>query len=93
MRPALASRAIIFIHKGSMSAQIPRYILWSSDRLDASEPFQRRWLLRQTLLHGLAEDIRTLDFDEINRELDLLDLPPDIDSLWRTYLRQRSGSK
>jgi hypothetical protein len=71
-----------------VSAQIPRYIVWSTDHVDTSDPFQRRWLLRQTLLHGRAQDIRRLDFDEVRRELDTLDLPPHIDSLWRTYLNQ-----
>ena len=73
-----------------MSAQIPRYIVWSTDSVDTSDPFQRRWLLRQTLLYGRAQDISQLDFDEISRELDALDLPPHIDSLWRTYLKQRN---
>jgi hypothetical protein len=41
------------------------------------------------LTHGRAADIRTLDFDEIERELDNLHLPPEIDSLWRTFLEQR----
>lgn len=72
-----------------MTADIPRYIVWSTDQVDPSDPFQRRWLLRQTLLHGRAQDIRALDFDEVHRELDALDLPPHIDSLWRTYLSQR----
>jgi hypothetical protein len=38
---------------------------------------------------GLAADIGALDFDEIERELDNLHLPPEIDSLWRTYLERR----
>ena len=73
-----------------MSTKIPRYIVWSTDSVDISDPFQRRWLLQQTLLHGLAQDIRRLDFDEISRELDALNLPPQIDSLWRSYLKQRN---
>ncbi len=76
-----------------MPPEIHRYILWSTDSVDLSDPFQKRWLLRQTLLHGRAQDIRQLDFDEINRELDALDLPPHIDSLWRTYLKQRNGRR
>ena len=72
-----------------MPTDIPRYILWSTDHIDTSDPFQRRWLLRQTLLYGRSQDIRRLDFDDIRRELDALDLPPHIDDLWRTYLEQR----
>jgi len=69
-----------------MDKEIPRYIVWSTDHIDQSDPFQRRWLLRQILTHGRAEDIRALDWDEIKRELDFLDLPQEIDSLWRTLL-------
>jgi hypothetical protein len=69
-----------------MGNEIPRYIVWSTDHIDQSDPFQRRWLLRQILTHGKTEDIRALDWDEIKRELDYLDLPQEIDSLWRTIL-------
>ena len=51
-----------------------------------NDPFQKRWLLRQTLIHGRAEDVRALDVEEIRRELDQLDLPKEIESLWRRYL-------
>ena len=51
-----------------------------------SDPFQKRWLLRQTLMRGRAEDVRALDVEEIRRELDQLDLPKEIESLWRRYL-------
>ena len=65
----------------------PRYLVWSTDTLDLSDPFQRRWLLRQTLTRGRAEDIRALDHDDIRQELDQLDLPQEIESLWMRYLR------
>lgn len=64
----------------------PRHIVWSTDTIDLSDPFQKRWLLRQTLLHGRAEDIRALELEEIRQELDQLDLPEEIESLWRRYL-------
>ncbi|MGZ9221659.1 MAG: hypothetical protein ACXW4Q_06090 [Anaerolineales bacterium] len=51
-----------------------------------SDPFQKRWLLRQTLMHGRAEDVRALKIEEIRRELDQLDLPKEIENLWRRYL-------
>ena len=69
-----------------MYKEIPRYIVWSTDHVDQSDPFQRRWLLRQILTHGRAEDIRALDWDEIKRELDQLDLPNEIDRLWSAAL-------
>lgn len=74
-----------------MDEDIPRYIVWSTDHLDLSDLFQRRWLLRQVLMYGRAEDIRKLDFQEIHRELDNLHLPKHIDRLWRTYLEERYG--
>ncbi|OGO35430.1 MAG: hypothetical protein A2W35_18575 [Chloroflexi bacterium RBG_16_57_11] len=67
----------------------PPHIVWSTDQLDLSDPFQRRWYLRQVLTHGLAEDIRSLDVEEISRELDQLDLPPEIYSLWKSFLTTR----
>ena len=72
-----------------MDGEFPRYIVWSIDQVDQKDPFQHRWLLRQVLVHGRAEDIRNLDFDEIERELDQLDLPSDINSLWRNFLEYR----
>jgi len=64
----------------------PRHLVWSTDTLDLSDPFQKRWLLRQTLTHGRAEDIRALKLEDIRSELSQLDLPKEIESLWRRYL-------
>ena len=72
-----------------MDRKIPRYIVWSTDHINLADPFQRRWFLRQVLMHGRAEDIRQLDFDEIERNLDELDLPDHIYSLWRDFLDHR----
>lgn len=63
----------------------PRHLVWSTDTIDLSDPFQRRWLLRQTLMRGRAEDVRALDMEEIRREMNQLDLPKEIESLWRRY--------
>ena len=67
----------------------PRHIVWSTDTLDLSDPFQRTWYLRQVLMHGRAEDIRILDLDEVARRLDDLDLPPVIYDLWRRFWEMR----
>ncbi len=64
----------------------PRHLVWSTDSIDLSDPFQKRWLLRQTLMHGRAEDIRALKIEEIRRDIEQLDLPKEIESLWRRYL-------
>ena len=76
-----------------MSPDIPRYIVWSTDRLDLNDPFQRRWLLRQILTRGKMADIRALDLDEVARELEALNLPPHIYSLWKRYLETRRGEE
>lgn len=64
----------------------PRHLVWSTDTIDLSDPFQKRWLLRQTLMHGRAEDVRALEIEEIRRELNRLNLPKEIESLWQRYL-------
>lgn len=64
----------------------PRHIVWSTDELDLTDEFQRKWYLRQVLLHGRASDLRTLDLGEIARILDDLHLPPDLYDLWTRFL-------
>jgi hypothetical protein len=64
----------------------PRHLVWSTDTVNLSDPFQKRWLLRQTLMHGRAEDVRALNLADVKQELDRLDLPKEIESLWRRYL-------
>jgi hypothetical protein len=66
-----------------------RHLVWSTAEIDLADPFQRLWLLQQTLIHGTAEDIRRLDLDEVERQIDHLQLPADIERLWRTFLRTR----
>ncbi|HFE52836.1 MAG TPA: hypothetical protein ENK07_05300 [Bacteroidetes bacterium] len=67
----------------------PRHIVWSTDTIDLDDPFQRRWYIRQVLLHGRAEDVSKLDFAEVAAILDELHLPPEVDSLWRKYLTEK----
>lgn len=76
-----------------MVANIPRYIVWSTELVDNADPFQHRWLLRQILMYGRAKDIRLLNFDEIERELKHLNLPREVESLWRVYLEWWNGRK
>ncbi|MGA9348940.1 MAG: hypothetical protein WBW48_09060 [Anaerolineae bacterium] len=68
----------------------PRHIVWSTDRVDLSDPFQRQWYIRQVLLHGRSEDIRALDLGEVAAMLDDLNLPPDLYRLWKTFLGRRT---
>ena len=67
----------------------PTYIVWSTDQIDLSDPFQRRWYIQQVLTHGRMEDIRTLDVDEIAAVLDEIILPEDVRSLWQRFLETR----
>jgi hypothetical protein len=59
------------------------------DEIDFFDPFQRSWYIQQVLTHGRAEDIRTLDLDEITAVLDDIFLPEDVRSLWQLYLENR----
>ena len=63
----------------------PLHVVWSTRRLDVSDPWQRRWYLEQVLAHGRAEDIRQLDWDEVERLLPCLHLPSRIRALWEGY--------
>ena len=71
----------------------PRHIVWSTDSVDLSDPFQRKWYVRQVLLHGRAEDIGVLDLGEVVALLDDLNLPPDLYRLWKTFLEMRSDAQ
>lgn len=75
----------------TMIVHPPRHLVWSTDKIDLNDPFQKRWLLRQTLTHGRAEDVRGLNLDEIKQALEELDLPSEIVSLWRRYLEYRDA--
>lgn len=72
-----------------MSTDFPRHVVWSTDTLDVTDPFQRRWYIRQVLQHGQADDVRRLDLDEAARLLPELDLPSHIERLWRIFLKGR----
>lgn len=67
----------------------PAYIVWSTDQIDLSDPFQRRWYIQQVLTHGRMEDICTLNLDEIAAVLNEITLPEDVRSLWQRFLETR----
>jgi hypothetical protein len=72
-----------------MRTRPPRHVVWSTDTVDLSDPFQRKWYIRQVLTHGRAEDIKPLDLDEVANLLEELRLPPDLNRLWETFLGER----
>jgi hypothetical protein len=67
----------------------PTYIVWSTDQIDLSDPFQRRWYIQQVLTYGRAEDIRALKLDEIAAILDEIILPEDVRALWQRFLEMK----
>lgn len=67
----------------------PTYIVWSTDQIDLSDPFQRRWYIQQVLTHGRAEDIRSLKLEDIAAVLDEIVLPEDVRDLWERFLEIR----
>ncbi len=71
----------------------PVTVVWSTDRVDLSDPFQRKWYIRQVLTHGRASDIRSLDLDEVAVLLDELRLPPDVQSLWKRFFEARRAGQ
>ena len=76
--------------------KIPRHIVWSFDRadnLDLDQPDNRAWWIKQVLMHGRIEDIRSLDLDEVERILPTLYLPRPIKKLWSDYFAKRRASK
>ena len=64
----------------------PPHIVWSTDVVDLSDPFQRKWYIRQVLMRGRAQDISALSWDEVAVLLDDLHLPPHIHNLWKRFL-------
>ena len=72
-----------------MRIRPPRYIVWSTDTVDTEDPFQRKWYIRQVLLHGRAQDIRALNLDDVACLLDDLALPPHVHRLWKQFLEAR----
>ncbi len=62
-----------------------RYIVWSKNEINSHDPFQRKWYIKQVLTYGKAEDIASLDWEEIKELLSELDLPPYIKRLWNNY--------
>jgi hypothetical protein len=67
----------------------PRYIVWSTDQIDLSDPFQHRWYIQQVLTNGRAEDIRTLKLTQIAEWIDDFRLPENVRALWERFLETR----
>jgi hypothetical protein len=75
--------------------KIPRHIVWSFDKaekLDLSEPENKKWWIKQVLMNGRMEDIQSLDLDEVEKILPELYLPRPISKLWSDYFAKRRSS-
>ena len=62
-----------------------RYIVWSTDKIDLRDPWQKKWYIKQVLINGRAEDIALLNWEEIKCLLRELELPLYIKNLWEDY--------
>jgi len=76
-----------------MQFKPPRHLVWSTDTVDLSDPFQRKWYIRQVPLYGRSEDIRQLDLEEVESLLDELNLPNHICSLWKAFLKEHQHAQ
>ena len=71
-----------------------RYIVWFRDKeIDLNDPFQKKWFIEQVLTYGKAEDIRELNWEEIEELLPHLRIPERVRSLWEDYFRTLGKEK
>lgn len=68
-----------------------KHICWYADldKLDFSDPWIKKWWIKQVLMHGKFEDIKELDLKEIENVFPELYLPEDIKNLWKDYFNWR----
>jgi hypothetical protein len=72
-----------------------KHIVWFADieKLDLNREQDKKWWLKQVLQKGRIEDIKELDFDEIERFLPEIYLPRPIKKLWEDYFEwKRKGT-
>jgi len=62
-----------------------RYIVWSKDKIDLRDAWQKKWYIKQVLINGRTEDIVLLDWEEVKCILHELELPLYIKNLWEDY--------
>ena len=68
--------------------KVPRHVVWSTREVNLEDPWQRRWYIQQVLIHGRAEDVAALDWEEVRRLLPELRLPSEVRRLWEAYFRK-----
>ena len=64
-----------------------KHIVWFADieDLNLNNEQDKKWWLKQVLQKGRMEDIKELDFNEIEKFLPELYLPQTIKKLWEDY--------
>lgn len=67
-----------------------RYLVWSKKNIDLSDPFQRKWYIKQVLTKGRSEDVAELDWVEIKNILSEIILPKYVLKLWKDYFETGS---
>ena len=67
-----------------------RYIVWSKSDVNLDDPFQKKWYIRQVLTNGRAEDVASINWDEIKQYLPELNLPVNIRRLWESYFNAQA---
>ncbi len=78
--------------KKQISDKPKRYIVWSKNKIDLNDSWQKKWYVKQVLTYGRTEDVSLLDWKEIEIMLDDLDLTPDIKRLWENYFNVKRQS-
>lgn len=72
-----------------------KHIAWFTniEELDLDKKENRKWWIKQVLLKGRMEDIKDLDFNEIEKLLPEFYLPKPIKKLWENYFEwKRKGT-
>ncbi len=72
-----------------------KHIVWLADieGLNLNSKQDKKWWLKQVLQKGRIEDIKELDFDEVEMFLPELYLPRTIKKLWEDYFEwKRKGT-
>ena len=68
-----------------------KHIVWYADlmKLDFNHPFVKKWWMEQVLVHGTINEIKELDYKEIQKSLPQLNLPGEIKGMWEDYFANK----
>jgi len=66
-----------------------RYIVWSKDKIDLNDKWQKKWYIKQVLNYGKFSDVKALDLDEVEMMFKDLNLTPEVRQLWESYFNAK----